>query len=255
MKSPVTAGLIIIGNELLSGQTADQNMRYICQHLGAIGVDVREASFIPDIAPEIIRVVQDFSQRFSYVFTTGGIGPTHDDITAEAVAKAFQRSLILHPEAHAALKARYKPEDLNTARLRMAHVPEGATLIANKISAAPGFQVENVFVMAGIPSIMKAMLAEVLPTLKPTQKKLVKGVTCKVYEGDIARDLADIQEKFQSIEIGSYPHWIDGHADSLHIVLKGYDIQSLHEATQQVLALCQAFDGNAATRDLDQPLL
>ena len=156
-KSSVTAALLVIGNEILCGQTRDANLAFLGERLTALGIRLDEARVVADDEDAIVAALNELRRRFDYVFTTGGIGPTHDDITAASVAKAFGRPLTLHPEAHRILQAYYKPGELNAARLRMAHTPEGAELVENPISGAPGFQVENVFVLAGIPSVMQAM--------------------------------------------------------------------------------------------------
>ncbi len=157
----VTAAVLIIGNEILSGRTQDANLAYIAQGLGEAGVVLREARVIPDIPDTIVADVNELRAKFDYVFTTGGIGPTHDDITSECVARAFGLPLTLHPEAHRQFLSYYAPGELNEARLRMAKTPEGATLIPNPISRAPGFRIGNVFVMAGIPRVMQAMFDDV----------------------------------------------------------------------------------------------
>ena len=153
-KKSITAALLIIGNEVLSGRTQDVNLKFLGENLNDIGIQIREARVIPDVEDEIVAAVNALRARYDYVFTTGGIGPTHDDITSAAIAKAFGRDLTRHPEAEAILRAHYKPEEITEARLKMSELPEGAVLIENPVSKAPGYQVENVIVMAGIPRIM-----------------------------------------------------------------------------------------------------
>lgn len=206
------ACLIIIGNEILSGRTQDKNLAYLAEKLNAVGVRLMEARVIPDIEQFIIDTVNYCRARYDYVFTTGGIGPTHDDITSACVAKAFGQKLIRHPEAERLLRESYATRDvpLNEARLRMADVPENATLIPNHVTAAPGFKVDNVYVMAGVPKIMQAMLDTVLPTLKGSSTMFSVNVNTDLAEGTIADELADIQKHFPTVEIGSYPHFVAG---------------------------------------------
>ena len=172
----VTAAILVIGDEILSGRTKDKNIGYIAEYLTNIGIDMREVRVVPDIEEEIITALNALRNRYTYVFTTGGIGPTHDDITADCVAKAFGVTIDVDPRAKALLLTRIAEKDMNEARLRMARIPAGADLILNKVSAAPGFRIGNVHVMAGVPSIMQAMLDEVAPTLKTGVKMLSETV-------------------------------------------------------------------------------
>src|ERR1700733_2572765 len=166
MNSNPTAAILVIGDEILSGRTQDINTSYIAKFLGSLGIDLKEARVVGDVEEEIIAALNALRTRYTYVFTTGGIGPTHDDITADAVAKAFGVGIDYHPEALALLAARYKPGEFNDMRKRMARIPEGASLIRNSVSTAPGFQIGNVFVMAGVPMIMRAMMEDIMPELK-----------------------------------------------------------------------------------------
>ena len=243
---PLTAGLILIGNELLSGQTHDKNLHYIAQILCNLGIQLKEVVIIPDIEEDIIRVVREFSKRFTYVLTTGGIGPTHDDITAGAIAKAFNRSLVLYPEILQAFEKKYgiPTPELQHARLRMATLPDGAILLPNKVATAPGFQVENVFVMAGVPVIMHSMMETVITRLQKQDPPHMHQVTCHVTEGNVAAALSEIQASYPSVEIGSYPHWVDEHPNSLKITVKGYDALVAESATDSIYKLCQKFDEN-----------
>ena len=175
----------MIGDEILSGRTKDKNIGYIAEYLTNIGIDLREVRVVPDIEAEIVTALDALRHRYTYVFTTGGIGPTHDDITADCVAKAFGVSIDVDPRARALLLTRIAEKDLNEARLRMARIPAGADLILNKVSAAPGFRIGNVHVMAGVPTIMQAMLDEVAPTLKTGIKMLSETVRADLREGDI----------------------------------------------------------------------
>ena len=202
---PVTAAILIIGNEILSGRTKDANLPWLAERLNAIGIRVMEARVIADIPEAIIAAVNETRARFDYVFTTGGIGPTHDDITSECVARAFGRPLLLNDEARARLERHYPPGGLNEARLRMAHVPEGASLIDNPVSAAPGFQIGNVFVMAGIPAVMQAMFEGVRHRLSGGRPMQSRTVAAHIGEGVIAKDLGALQARYEDLEIGSYP--------------------------------------------------
>jgi molybdenum cofactor synthesis domain-containing protein len=206
----VTACLLIIGNEILSGRTQDKNLAYIGQGLNELGVRLMEVRVIPDDERVIIDTLNEVRRGFDYVFTTGGIGPTHDDITADCVAKAFGLPLIVNPEARVILEAHYPPGQLTEARLRMARTPEGASLIENPVSKAPGFQVENVFVMAGIPAVMQAMFNSLKHELvggKPLRSRTVK---VEMGESFVAEGLAAVQDSHPDVEIGSYPFNRDG---------------------------------------------
>ena len=177
---PVTAGLLVIGNEILSGRTQDANIAFLGHRLNEIGVRLAEVRVVPDIEADIVAAVNALRARFDYVFTTGGIGPTHDDITAAAIAKAFGVPLIQNPEARARLEGNYRAGDLNEARLRMANTPEGAALIDNPVSRAPGFRLENVFVLAGVPVILQAMVAGLRPAIAGGRPMLSRTVTVAI---------------------------------------------------------------------------
>src|ERR671910_2883000 len=173
---PVTAAVLVIGDEILSGRTKDKNIGYIAEYLTAVGIDLMEVRVVGDEETAIVAALDALRHRYTYVFTTGGIGPTHDDITADCVAKAFGVPIDVDPRAVAMMRERYKPEDLNEARLRMARVPEGADLVENPISKAPGFRIENVIVMAGVPAIMQAMLDAVAPSLETGARMIVEPI-------------------------------------------------------------------------------
>jgi molybdenum cofactor synthesis domain-containing protein len=202
----VTAAVLVIGDELLSGRTKDTNVGHIAETMTSIGIDLREVRFVPDIEDEIVAALNALRARYSYVFTTGGIGPTHDDITADAVAKAFGVSIDHDPRAVALLKERFTDGDLNEARLRMARIPAGAELVVNPVSKAPGFWIGNVIVMAGVPAIMRAMLDWVVPQLTIGTKVLSETLDAGLKEGDIATDLRDIAKNHPDTTIGSYPY-------------------------------------------------
>lgn len=232
-KSEYTAGIIIIGNEILSGRTLDQNVQYMGERLSAKGVILSEVVIIPDIESRIIEAAQSYSERFDYVFTTGGIGPTHDDITAESVGKAFGAELMEHPDARARLEAHYEAHELTDARLKMAKVPVGSDLIGNPVSGAPGFRLKNVHVMAGIPKIMQAMFDSILPELAGGDPVLSESVSCFLPESELAGELSDIQRDYPDLDIGSYPFFKDGH-HGLSVVIRGTDIGMIQNAAIKV---------------------
>src|SRR6202051_3823473 len=203
----VSACVVIIGNEILSGRTQDANLAFIAQGLNDAGIRLREARVIPDDTETIIGTVNEVRAKFDYVFTTGGIGPTHDDITSACIAEAFGVPLIVHPEAKRILESHYPPGGLNEARLRMAQVPEGAALLPNPISRAPGFRIGNVFVLPGVPQIMQAIFNELRHRLQGGAAVLSRSVSCTLAEGTIAKDLGELQTRYSDLEIGSYPYF------------------------------------------------
>jgi molybdenum cofactor synthesis domain-containing protein len=233
----VTAALLVIGDEILSGRTKDKNIGYVAEYLTNIGVDLKEVRVVPDEEPEIVAAVNALRARYTYVFTTGGIGPTHDDITADCVAKAFGVGIDVDERAKAMMLERYKPEDLNEARLRMARIPHGADLVDNPISRAPGFKLGNVVVMAGVPSIMQAMLDAVAPTLSTGARMVVETIPAdKVPEGLYAEGLGAIAKTHATVSIGSYPSFgPSGFANQ--IVVRGKDPDAVAAATQEVRTL------------------
>jgi len=239
MTSEVRAALIIIGNEVLSGRTQDANLAYIASGLNDVGVQMREVRVIPDVEETIIATVNELRARFDYVFTTGGIGPTHDDITSDSVAKAFGVPLLRDPRAVELLKKVIKPENLNEARLRMANIPEGASLIDNPVSAAPGFNIGNVYVMAGVPRIMQAMFDGIKHSLKGGEKVLSKSVTLHIGEGSIATALGDIQTRNPTVDIGSYPFTRDSGYGTV-IVARGTDATLVAAVSAEVAEMARA---------------
>lgn len=238
-EQPREACLLIIGNEILSGRTQDANLAYIGRRLAELGVPLLEVRVVPDREAMIISALNELRARYAYVFTTGGIGPTHDDITAACVAKAFGVALIENPKARAILEAHYQPGQLNEARLRMARTPEGAELIENPISRAPGFRIGNVFVMAGIPSVMQAMFENVAPNLKGGPPVISRTVVCPLPEGTIAKALGALQSQHPEIEIGSYPAYRDGRFLT-SLVLRGTDSASIERAAEELMTLIRA---------------
>jgi molybdenum cofactor synthesis domain-containing protein len=234
----VTAAILVIGDEILSGRTKDKNIGYIAEYLTNIGVDVKEVRVVPDVEVEIVTALDALRDRYTYVFTTGGIGPTHDDITADCVAKAFGVSIDVDPRARALLLTRIAEKDLNEARLRMARIPKGADLILNKVSAAPGFRLGNVHVMAGVPSIMQSMLDEVAPTLKTGVKMLSETVRANCREGDIGGPLGEIAKAHPDVMIGSYPFQDEGRPNT-NLVVRARDPEKLAAAKAAVEAMLE----------------
>ncbi len=229
----VTACVLIIGNEILSGRTQDTNLNHIASTLGTWGIQVREARTIPDIAETIISTLNEVRGKFDYIFTTGGIGPTHDDITAECIAAAFGVALVESPEIAERIRARPAPDDIMASRLRMARIPEGATLVENTTGGPQGFRMENVFVMAGIPMVMQAMLESLENVLERGPVIRSCSVTAPVGESQIADQLGAIQNRFPDVDIGSYPFFRkDRYGTSL--VLRGTDANRLLEALEEV---------------------
>jgi len=246
----VTAALLIIGNEILSGRTQDANLAVLAGWLGELGVRLAEARIVRDEEGEIIAALDALRARYRYVFTTGGIGPTHDDITAASIARAFGVTLVLHPKARAVLARHYGEGKLNPARLRMAHVPEGARLIDNPISAAPGFQIDNVFVLAGVPAIMRAMLASIRHRIAGGAKLHSINIGVAMPESLIAEGLRAIQQRFPDVEIGSYP-FFRGRRAGANLVLRATDEALLAEAGEAVRALIHELGGAPVEGQLD----
>ena len=201
----VTAALVVIGEEILSGRTKDANISYIAAYLARIGIQLREVRIVADLEAAIVAAIDELRRRFTYVFATGGIGPTHDDVTTDAIAKAFGVPVLVDPEAVAAMRKRFTSAELSPARLRMARIPAGASLIDNAISRAPGFMIGNVIVMAGVPNIMQVMLDAVSPRLKKGRPMLTRSVRVDVPEGDAAEGLGILQADHPHVQIGSYP--------------------------------------------------
>jgi molybdenum cofactor synthesis domain-containing protein len=237
-----TAAVLIIGNEILSGRTQDSNLGWIAGRLVERGIRLAEARVIPDIEGEIVAAAQALSARYSYVFTTGGIGPTHDDITAEAIAKAFGKPVIIDPEAASRLERHYGPGNVTPARLRMARVPEGATLIDNPISAAPGFRIGNVFVMAGVPAIMRAMFDGIAPSLSGGSPIQQRAVACRIPESVLAERLGAIQARHPDIDIGSYPWFRQGNA-GVSLVARGTDPAALDAVVVEIARMIEELGG------------
>ncbi len=232
----ITAAVLVIGDEILSGRTKDKNIGYIADFLTAIGIDLKEVRVVADEAAAIIDALNALRANYTYVFTTGGIGPTHDDITADCVAEAFGVPLEYHPEAIAILKERLAKTggELNEARLRMARVPKGAALVANKVSGAPGFWIGNVITMAGIPAVMQGMLDEVAPKLKTGTKLLSETIRADAKEGDVGTELGAIAKAHPSTIIGSYPFIDEKNGPNTNIVVRSRDAGELAAVKAEV---------------------
>src|SRR5690606_1545104 len=230
------------GDEILSGRTRDSNLSYIATHLNKIGIQVREARVIPDIEDVIVAAVNELRARYDYVFTTGGLGPTHDDITADAIARAFGVGIDYHPEAVKVLDEHYKETggEFTKARMRMARLPEGAVMIANPLSKAPGFQIGNVFVMAGIPMIMQVMLDSLTDRLEGGAAMQSRTVTGQIGEGTIAERLGDRQLRPPEVGMGSCPY-CRGKSVGTSIVMRAVDARALEKVEQAVVALMREF--------------
>ena len=241
MDKKLTAALVIIGNEILSGRTQDTNINWIAAKLSDQGIKLVEVRVVPDIEESIIDAVNDLRHKVGYLFTTGGIGPTHDDITAATIAKAVGVEFALNAEAREILLGYYKSEaELTPARLRMAHIPVGATLIDNPVSGAPGFNIENIYVMAGVPRIMQGMLDSILPSLVSGLPYVSNTVSCDLPESRVAETLGNIQKQYESVDIGSYPHFRSG-AMGLALVLRSTDNDNLHAATRDVVDMVRSY--------------
>jgi molybdenum cofactor synthesis domain-containing protein len=241
MSDNPTACLLVIGNEVLSGRTQDLNIKFLATRLGEIGIPLREVRVIPDVADTIVATVNEVRARYDHVFTTGGIGPTHDDITSECIAAAFGVPWEPHPEAWRRLAARYdRPEDFNPARQRMATMPRGATLIDNPVSTAPGFTIGNVHVMAGVPRVMQAMWESLAPTLRGGTPVVMRAVHAPgLAEGRIADGLGAIQSRHPAIDLGSYPYY-RSEGNGVALVAKGTDAAAVAAVIAEVTALIAA---------------
>lgn len=233
-----TAAMLVIGDEILSGRTRDANMHYLAGQLTEKGISLKEVRVVSDDADAIVAAVRALSSTYDHVFTSGGIGPTHDDITADCIARAFDDHIDVRDDARALLAAFYEQtgRELNEARLRMARIPDRATLIENPVSVAPGFTLENVHVMAGVPSVFQAMVASVLPTLTGGAPLISETVRLMRGEGDVAVPLAQIAADFPDLQIGSYPFQQDGRYGT-NIVLRGTDASLLKTAAAIVTEL------------------
>jgi len=240
-KKEIIAGIIIIGNEVLSGRTKDINTSTISTWLNSLGIEVKEVRIIPDDAKTIIDTVNELRKKFNYIFTTGGIGPTHDDITAESISNAFNLEYGFHKEAFSILESYYKPGEFTEGRQKMAKMPTTAKLIINPSSGAPGFYVENVFCLPGVPSILKSMLGGLNNILVGGDPVLSKTLNLETVESEIAKSLTDVQNKNKEVEIGSYPFFRAGKL-GVSIVLRSTDQDKIDECNDQILKFVIAKD-------------
>ena len=249
------AAILVIGDEILSGRTKDKNIGWLAEELTALGISLKEARVIADDRETIIQTVRSLAATYDYVFTSGGIGPTHDDITTEAVAAAFGVPVIRHPEAMARLTRHYKDTDIdfNEARQKMADIPETAELIDNPVSAAPGYRIENVHVMAGVPSILQAMFKGLAPSLQGGVQPTRITVQCAIGEGTIAGILGAVSDQFAGVSIGSYP-WFKPGQFGTAVVLTGLEIADVEAAAALVAQKVEA-EGVAAKRDADNSII
>lgn len=230
-----TAGLLIIGNEILSGQTQDINIQFLSQNLGDLGIIVKEIRIVGDMKDQIADALNAMRPLYTYVFTTGGIGPTHDDITSIAVAHAFKKSIVRDPKALEMIYSQVPQRHPHDPRSRMADLPEGSLLLENSISQAPGFKIDNVFVLAGVPPIMQAMFKKLIPDLEKGQPLLKKAFVFLAFESRIADDLRQIQTQFPQVEIGSYPNWPSTQERGVKVIFKGYDLHAMAEVEKALL--------------------
>ena len=234
----VTAAVLIIGNEILSGRTQDTNLAHLAKTLNGYGIQVREARVVPDVEAEIVAAINALRVRYDYLFTTGGIGPTHDDITADCVAKAFGVELEIHPQIAELIQRRPSPPEVMASRMRMARVPRGGGLIHNPLGP-PGFYIDNVYVMAGIPRIMQQMIASLDGKLKRGVVVQSRSVTAFVSEGQIAKGLGAVQDRFAQVDVGSYPFQRQDRFGTT-LVMRGSDAAELDAALADVVALIRS---------------
>jgi molybdenum cofactor synthesis domain-containing protein len=246
---PKSAAILVIGDEILSGRTQDTNSGTIARFLAALGIDLKEVRVVGDVEAEIVAALNALRARYDFVFSTGGIGPTHDDITADAVAKAFGVGIGYHPDAYALLEARYPPGEFTEARKRMARTPHGASLVANSVSGAPGFHIGNVYVMAGVPAVMRAMLEAIVPELPRDVPVTSVTVEAEIPEGRVAAGLAALQKAHAQVAIGSYPFYREGSVQPFgtQLVIRGRDVAAVEHAGAALEDLLRAL-GAAAQR-------
>ena len=245
----VTAAVLVIGDEILSGRTKDKNIGYIADYLTAIGIDLKEVRVVSDDEAAVVEAVNALRAKYTYVFTTGGIGPTHDDITADCIAKAFGVELEFHPEAVRFLKERLAKTggELNEARMRMARIPRGAALVANKVSGAPGFWIGNVITMAGIPTVMQSMVDEVAPKLKTGTKLISETIRADAKEGDVGTELGAIAKAHPETIIGSYPFFDEKLGPNTNIVVRSRDADKLAAAKAAIESMLVAVKAQLAS--------
>lgn len=248
-----TAALILIGNEILSGRTQDVHTQWIGERLTNHGIRLSEVRIVKDSRDKIIEAVNLLRERYDHVFTTGGIGPTHDDVTSAALATAFNVNFGVNAEARAVLEQHYGRDNFTVARLKMAMMPQGVQLIPNPVSAAPGFSIGNVYVLAGIPRIMQAMFDHVLETLEKGEPILTNTVGCDLPESAVSSGVGDIQSRYLTVEIGSYPYFRAGNV-GVNIVLRSIDPERLRAATREVMTLIDNAGGFPNPMGMQAPL-
>ena len=240
-----TAGILIIGDEILSGRTQDTNANFIAKNLTSSGINLEEIRVIQDQKKIIVDTVKLFSEKFNYVFTTGGIGPTHDDITSESVAEAFNKKYEINSEAFNILQKYYPKGEFNISRQKMAKMPSDAELIYNPMTAAPGFKIHNVFVLPGVPKIMEQMLIDVLKKLKKGKPKKITTINTNLYESKIAPFLNEIQNKFNECSIGSYPYFnFISKKRGVNIVISSWTMNSLDKIEKEIIEMIKFNGGN-----------
>ncbi|TAH33786.1 MAG: competence/damage-inducible protein A [Alphaproteobacteria bacterium] len=241
-----TAAIIIIGNEILAGHTREENIPFLAGECSRLGIALREVRVVPDVELAIVKAVNECRAEYQYVFTTGGIGPTHDDITADSVAAAFGVPCEENADGIQRLQNYYRTQgiELNEARRRMARMPRGASIIENPVSSAPGFRIGNVFVMAGVPNIMQQMFKGLIPQLVGGPPILTRSITCRLMEGNIADDLTAIQNQYAEVDIGSYPAFRNG-AYQLKLVLRTTDQKLLDQASSAITSMAQKHGDSA----------
>jgi len=250
MTEQPTAAVIVIGDEILSGRTKDANLACLATKLGSIGIEVREARFVPDVEDTIVATVNELRAQHDYVFTTGGIGPTHDDITADSIAKAFGVPIDVRDDARAILEAHYPTGALNRSRLRMARIPDGADLILNPVSKAPGFRIKNVYVLPGIPMLVEVMVDGLLDSLQGGDVVLSHSIAAFIAESHIAPGLGEIQADLPQVRIGSYPFLRDGKAGA-NLVCRSTDETALDDAAARIRALIISLDVRVEAEERD----
>lgn len=243
----VTAGMVVIGNEILSGRTKDANVAFVGEGLNEIGVQLLEVRVVPDVKEEIVAAVNALRTKFDYVFTTGGIGPTHDDITAESVAAAFGKPAVYHPTTYAMLEATLKERgrEFTDARKRMALTPEGADVIENDLGVAPGFVMENVYVMAGVPQVAQSMFRAAAPLLRHGRTKRSRSIATHLAEGEIAAPLEAIQNVYADADIGSYPFYNAPGGHGTTLVVRSFEETDLDGAGAAILQMIADLNGEA----------
>ncbi len=243
----VTAAMLVIGNEILSGRTQDANINFVATGLNEIGIQMREVRVVPDIEAEIVAAVNALRTKFDYVFTTGGIGPTHDDITAESVAAAFGKEATYHPTTYAMLEANYKKSgrEFTEMRKRMALTPEGADVIENDLGVAPGFVMDNVFVMAGVPQVAQSMFRAAAPLLRRGRIMRSRSIGTHLAEGVIAAGLLSIQNDYPASDVGSYPFYNTPGGHGTTLVVRSFDASDLDGAGDAILKLIADLEGEA----------